>query len=82
MGDLGRENAYNYELQRSTFFNETLKLQNNDVLTTTCIYNSMDRNKATKGGLSSQEEMCVIFSFVYPAQCCAPPLSPVYPVVA
>lgn len=72
MGDLGREDSFNYELQYTRFLPEERTVRNGDVLTTTCIFDSMDRTEVTPGGLGSQEEMCVNFLTVYPASCCTP----------
>ena len=48
-------------------------MRNGDVVTTTCVYDSMDKTEATPGGLGSQEEMCVMFLLVYPSDCRTPP---------
>ncbi|CAM4677365.1 unnamed protein product, partial [Caretta caretta] len=37
-----------------------------DVLTTTCMYNTEDRNQATVGGFSITDEMCVNYVHYYP----------------
>lgn len=73
MGDIGREDAFRYELQYARFLDEEVTVRDGDVLTTTCMYDSMDRTEATPGGFGSQEEMCINFLLAYPADCCAHP---------
>ena len=69
LGDLGRQDAFNYELQSSQFRDEEALVRHGDVVTTTCVYNSMDRAEVTTGGLGSQEEMCANYMFFYPGDC-------------
>ena len=69
IGDLGRQDAFNYEIQTTYFREEEVTVRDGDVITTTCVYDSMDKTEATPGGLGSQEEMCVNFLMVYPAAC-------------
>lgn len=71
VGDLGREENYNYELQYSRFFDEEKTIMHGDMVSSTCVFNTMDNTEPAYGGLSSQEEMCVNFVLVYPASCCA-----------
>jgi hypothetical protein len=72
LNDVGRENAYNYELQYSRMFDEHITIRCGDVLHGACIYNSMERTEVTPGGVSSQQEMCTSFILVYPASCGTP----------
>lgn len=71
VGDIGRADDFNYEVQYTNMFETELTVRDGDVLTTTCIYDSMDRTEPTRGGLASQEEMCINFFMAYPAECCA-----------
>jgi hypothetical protein len=73
--DIGREDNYNYELQYSRFLDKEVILKDGDMLSAVCMYNSMDRDKPTRGGLASAEEMCVNFLLVYPSECCMRPFS-------
>jgi hypothetical protein len=72
VNDVGRENAYNYELQYSRMFDEHITITSGDVLNGACMYNSMERTEVTPGGFASQEEMCISFILVYPASCGTP----------
>lgn len=75
--DLGREDAYNYELQYTRFLEEQVVVKSGDVLVATCIYDSMDRTQPTPGGLGSKQEMCINFLLTYPATCRTLPTAPV-----
>jgi hypothetical protein len=72
--DIGREDAYKYELQYSRRF-EDIAIKHGDFLSTTCIYNSMERTVVTPGGLASRQEMCFNIFLAYPASCRAPQAS-------
>ena len=40
LGDLGRQDDFNYELQSTQFRDEEAVVRHGDVVTTTCVYNS------------------------------------------
>ena len=42
VGELGRLDEYNYEIQATYFLDEEVEVRNGDVLTTTCVFDSMD----------------------------------------
>eukprot|EP00803_Ostreobium_quekettii_P010955 evm.model.scf_201EXC.8 EVM.evm.TU.scf_201EXC.8 scf_201EXC:85139-90435(+) len=64
--ELSREDAFDFNVQR-TMPTAALKLRNGDVLATTCVYDSTERDTYTSGGLGSYDEMCINYLNYYPA---------------
>eukprot|EP00803_Ostreobium_quekettii_P010956 evm.model.scf_201EXC.9 EVM.evm.TU.scf_201EXC.9 scf_201EXC:105485-112982(+) len=66
VGELSREDNFDFNVQRWSHM-AALKLRNGDILATTCVFNSTERNESTFGGEGTFDEMCVDFISYYPA---------------
>lgn len=65
-GDVARDDKWSFYGQRFERISP-LKIHDGDILATTCMYNSEDRDDMTLGGRGSRDEMCVNFLAYYPA---------------
>jgi hypothetical protein len=65
IGEIGRIDHYDFNMQRSTIFNDHITVQPNDVLITSCIYDNPN-NRTVRGGAASSDEMCFSFVYYYP----------------
>jgi len=63
---IGRTDSFDYNLQRPYDLENTF-LSNGDLVSTSCVYNTQGKNETVRGGLGSQDEMCIHFLSVYPA---------------
>jgi len=57
---------YYFNYQFVNFKRKKIVLKEDDEVITTCIYNTMDRDKYTLGGLATTDEMCLNFLWYYP----------------
>ncbi|XP_041832716.1 DBH-like monooxygenase protein 2 homolog [Melanotaenia boesemani] len=64
---LGLDENYNFEMQQVVSLGGIKTIQHGDEITVECTYNTSDRTKVTKMGLSTTDEMCLAFLFYYPA---------------
>nr|XP_048679199.1 dopamine beta-hydroxylase isoform X1 [Caretta caretta] len=60
------DNHYSPHFQEIRMLKKVVSVFPGDVLTTTCMYNTEDRNQATVGGFSITDEMCVNYVHYYP----------------
>ncbi|KAK9824478.1 hypothetical protein WJX72_010665 [[Myrmecia] bisecta] len=68
IGELGREEHYSYKAGRYGNLGEPgINVLPGDMITTTCIYDSTNQTEVIRGGLGSNDEMCIHFLFYYPA---------------
>ncbi|KAJ7357612.1 DBH-like monooxygenase protein 1 [Desmophyllum pertusum] len=66
--EIARLNTYDFKYQDTQILTKTqeVHIQPGDDLIHQCKYDSMKRNKLTKGGFFMQDEMCLDFLFYYP----------------
>merc|ERR1712137_46928 len=64
---LADEPAYDFNFQEFRLFDEEIPIRPGDAFTVDCIYDSTKRQSVTFGGLSTQDEMCLTFVYIYPA---------------
>ncbi|XP_030043853.1 putative DBH-like monooxygenase protein 2 [Microcaecilia unicolor] len=64
MSSLGQDLHFDFNLQRIRPINVTVKM--GDDIRTKCTYNTLSATKLVPGGLSTEEEMCLVFFFYYP----------------
>ena len=64
---LGTESPYDFNYQRFRNLAPEVELRPGDVMRIQCTYNTMARSTCTYGGDGSQDEMCLAFLSVYPA---------------
>ncbi|KAI3388512.1 hypothetical protein SNEBB_010167 [Seison nebaliae] len=64
---LGRADTYDFDYQDFVKLQKPVKILPGDELRTECTYSTNDRNRLTKGGLSTHEEMCLNLLYYYPA---------------
>jgi len=57
---------YDFNYQATTAHTQTIKLMPNDTLILECYYQTLDSNHTIFGGLSTKDEMCLVFISVYP----------------
>lgn len=57
---------YDFNYQQTTHLPEEIELLPGDVLLLKCHYSTSDRDKATVGGESTREEMCLSYVYHYP----------------
>jgi hypothetical protein len=68
----GRVNAFSYENQYTSLLPKRVTVHQGDVMSTSCVYNSSERQGPTKFGLASLEEMCLGSLLVHPKECREP----------
>jgi len=59
---------FDFNRQELLVLQPEIIVQQNDLISTTCIYNSMNRQNTTRGGFASSDEMCFNFVFFYPKE--------------
>ncbi|XP_078363554.1 DBH-like monooxygenase protein 1 [Oculina patagonica] len=64
--EIARDNNYDFNFQDNQVLRKEINIQPGDQLIHYCKYNSMDRTKLIKGGISTRDEMCLDFMFYYP----------------
>lgn len=64
--DVKQNNIYDFHSQNIDIYDKEIEVYQNDVLKTTCNYNSKERMRNTRGGFASSEEMCYNFIYFYP----------------
>ncbi|KAL9979555.1 hypothetical protein ACROYT_G017233 [Oculina patagonica] len=64
--EIGRDNNYDFNFQDIQVLRKEINIQPRDELIHYCKYDTMDRTKLVKGGISSRDEMCLNFMFYYP----------------
>ncbi|XP_069506524.1 putative DBH-like monooxygenase protein 2 isoform X2 [Ambystoma mexicanum] len=73
IGFLGRDMAYDFNLQETRYLPSIMPIKMGDRLQVECTYNTTTRTSITYSGLSTMEEMCLGFLYYYPrnniAQC-------------
>ncbi|XP_071438873.1 MOXD1 homolog 2 [Hetaerina americana] len=60
------DNNYDFNYQEYRKLRSPVKVYPGDHLIAECVYNSMDRSTITLGGLTTREEMCLVFALYYP----------------
>ncbi|KAM6431277.1 dopamine beta-hydroxylase [Liasis olivaceus] len=63
---VNRDRHYSPHFQEIRMLKKVVSVYPGDVLRTTCMYNTEDRNEATVGGFGIMEEMCVNYVHYYP----------------
>ncbi|CAH1109625.1 unnamed protein product [Psylliodes chrysocephalus] len=63
---LAEDNHYDFNYQQSRVLSQDIPILPGDGLITECTYSTLNRNKPTLGGYSTQEEMCLAFILHYP----------------
>jgi len=76
--DAGCERHYSFDLQELRPLPEPFTLRGDHRVTAHCVYDSTGRAGTTRGGDSTEDEMCITFLLYYPEQagvrkCLAPP---------
>ncbi|XP_033095852.1 DBH-like monooxygenase protein 1 [Anneissia japonica] len=66
IGDIVRDNLYDFNLQEQRILKEDWIVKPGDELLVECTYNTATRDRATFSGLSTKDEMCVAFLLYYP----------------
>ncbi|XP_029436454.1 putative DBH-like monooxygenase protein 2 isoform X2 [Rhinatrema bivittatum] len=62
---LGSDLKYDFNLQRTRLINTTT-VKVGDEIQVKCVYNTKGLHKTLNGGLSTKDEMCLIFYYYYP----------------
>ncbi|GFG39849.1 hypothetical protein Cfor_08829, partial [Coptotermes formosanus] len=60
------DNNYNYRCEEYRRLQKPVTLDPGDHLIAQCVYNSKGRTTITLGGLTTREEMCLVFALYYP----------------
>ncbi|XP_070811803.1 dopamine beta-hydroxylase [Pituophis catenifer annectens] len=63
---VNRDRHYSPHFQEIRMLKKEVSVYPGDVLRTTCVYNTEDRNETTVGGFGIMEEMCVNYVHYYP----------------
>jgi len=66
IAELMRNDNYDFNYQQSQLLRKEVSFKAGDELITYCKYNTMKREDATVGGLSTEDEMCLNFILYYP----------------
>ncbi|KAK6195952.1 hypothetical protein SNE40_001271 [Patella caerulea] len=73
---------YDFDYQESRLLTEEVVIKPGDIIETECRYKSDDKSTVTLGGLSTNEEMCLVFLMYYPrvdiGQCSSLPIYDMY----
>ncbi|RVE55850.1 hypothetical protein OJAV_G00230240 [Oryzias javanicus] len=64
---LGLEENYNFEMQQTVNLGSIKTVMQGDEIIVECTYDTKDRTRPTKIGLSTYDEMCLAFLYYYPA---------------
>lgn len=65
--DIDSNPHYDFNFQQTVSYDPPKRIYNGDELTVKCSYQSMDRDTDIKGGYGTEEEMCAVLLFYYPA---------------
>ncbi|KAJ9581419.1 hypothetical protein L9F63_023400 [Diploptera punctata] len=63
---ISRDYNYDYNYQEYRRLVKPVIVYPGDHLIAECVYNSVERSTITLGGLTSREEMCLVFGYYYP----------------
>ncbi|XP_029639774.1 DBH-like monooxygenase protein 1 isoform X2 [Octopus sinensis] len=64
--DVMYDENYDFNYQELRYMKKESFLSQGDILQTECVYDTTQRTKFTKGGLGTEEEMCLAFILIYP----------------
>ncbi|VDM47615.1 unnamed protein product [Toxocara canis] len=67
IGEVNRENHYSPHWQHVNMLGRPINVLPGDVLTTTCVFETLDKKDFTWGGYGIEDEMCVNYIHYYPA---------------
>uniref|UniRef100_A0A914CZH4 Copper type II ascorbate-dependent monooxygenase C-terminal domain-containing protein n=1 Tax=Acrobeloides nanus TaxID=290746 RepID=A0A914CZH4_9BILA len=67
IGEINRDNHFSPHWQVIRRFQGLKKVLPGDVLSTTCVYETLDKKNWTWGGYGIEDEMCVNYIYYYPA---------------
>ncbi|KHJ98535.1 copper type II ascorbate-dependent monooxygenase domain protein [Oesophagostomum dentatum] len=66
IGEINRDNHYSPHWQHIVFIHPYVHVMPGDVLSTTCVYETISKNLITLGGYGIEDEMCVNYIYYYP----------------
>ncbi|CAI9727121.1 DBH-like monooxygenase protein 1 [Octopus vulgaris] len=64
--DVMYDENYDFNYQETRYMKKETILLKGDILQTECVYDTTQRTKFTKGGLGTEEEMCLAYIQIYP----------------
>uniref|UniRef100_A0A0R3PY91 DOMON domain-containing protein n=1 Tax=Angiostrongylus costaricensis TaxID=334426 RepID=A0A0R3PY91_ANGCS len=67
IAEINRDNHFTHYWQHFVHLRPYVHVLPGDVLSTTCVYETLSRGAVTLGGYSLEEEMCVNYIYYYPA---------------
>ncbi|KAK6753159.1 hypothetical protein RB195_012639 [Necator americanus] len=67
IGEINRDNHYSPHWQHIVFIRPYVHVMPGDVLSTTCVYETLSKDVMTLGGYGIEDEMCVNYVYYFPA---------------